>query len=495
VLQHRVNQKVAVAVVYICAMLMNSLDSTVVNVALPTLSREFGVDSAAIEAVIVGYLVSLAVFIPASGWLGDRFGHKRILLIALAIFVTASALCGASQTLNQLILFRVLQGAGGGLLTPVGMALLFRTFPPEERVGVARILMFATIIGPAAGPILGGFMIEHFTWRWIFYINLPVGIAALIFGLLCLEDHHERQEDPFDIPGFVLAGTGFAFAMYALSEGSRKGWTSPVIVGTALIGLALLAIFVVVELRTERPMVQLRVLANRLFRRTMTVSLFATAAFLGTLFVVPLFLQDGKGVDPLTSGLSVFPEAIGVVTSTQVVARVYPKIGPRRLMTGGLILVALVLFALSALNFSVDLWLFRALMFGLGAGMACIFVSNQAAALADISREMTGRASMLYSVQRQIGAATGVAILSTVLLTVGSPRATLEGRTVPDLNAFRAAFMVAAGIALIGAAFATRVPDEDAAASMRKPVKRRAGEEASRRAAEPSHETVDAHAP
>ncbi|HEX3302880.1 MAG TPA: DHA2 family efflux MFS transporter permease subunit, partial [Thermomicrobiales bacterium] len=254
-LQHRVNQKVAVAVVYICAMLMNSLDSTVVNVALPTLSREFGVDSAAIEAVIVGYLVSLAVFIPASGWLGDRFGHKRILLIALAIFVTASALCGASQTLNQLILFRVLQGAGGGLLTPVGMALLFRTFPPEERVGVARILMFATIIGPAAGPILGGFMIEHFTWRWIFYINLPVGIAALIFGLLCLEDHHERQEDPFDIPGFLLAGSGFAFAMYALSEGSRKGWTSPVIISTALIGLALLAIFVVVELRTERPMV------------------------------------------------------------------------------------------------------------------------------------------------------------------------------------------------------------------------------------------------
>ena len=136
-----------------------------------------------------------------------------------------------------------------------------------------------------------------------------------------------------------------------------------------------------------------------------------------------------------------------------------------------------------------------ALMFGLGAGMACIFVSNQAAALADISREMTGRASILYSVQRQIGAATGVAILSTVLLTVRTPRATLEGRTVPDLNAFRAAFMVAAGIALIGAAFATRVPDEDAAASMRKPVKRRAGEEASRRAAEPSHETVDAHAP
>jgi EmrB/QacA subfamily drug resistance transporter len=491
VLQHRVNQKVAVSVVYICAMLMNSLDSTVVNVALPTLSRQFHVDSAAIESIIVGYLVSLAVFIPASGWLGDRFGHKRILLIALALFVTASALCGAAQSLDQLVLFRILQGAGGGLLTPVGMALLFRTFPPEERVGVARVLMFATIIGPAAGPILGGFMIEHFSWRWIFYINLPVGISALLFGLLCLEDHPERQEDPFDIPGFLLAGSGFAFAMYALSEGSRSGWTAPVIVISGLIGIALLAAFVFVELRTEKPMVQLRVLANRLFRRTMTVSLFATAAFLGTLFAVPLFLQDGIGVSPLTSGLTVFPEAIGVVVSTQLVARIYPRIGPSRLMSGGLVLVAAVLGGLSLLDFGVDLWLFRALMFGLGAGMACIFVSNQAAALADISREMTGRASMLYSVQRQIGAACGVALLSTIMLSVGARRTLPGGETTPDITAYRAAFLVAAGLALIGAALATRVPDEDAEASMRKPVKRRAGEEPSRRAANVSREPSD----
>jgi EmrB/QacA subfamily drug resistance transporter len=250
-LHHRVNQKVAVAVVYICAMLMNSIDSTVVTVALPTLGREFNVDSAGIEAIIVGYLVSLAVFIPASGWLGDRFGHKRILLVALAIFVIASALCGVATSLDQLILFRVLQGAGGGMLTPVGLALLFRTFPPEERVNVARILMFATIIGPAAGPILGGFMIEHFSWRWIFYVNLPVGIVALIFGILYLHDHSERVDDPFDVPGFLLAGGGFAFFMYALSEGTSKGWASPRILATGLSGTALLVIFVIVELRTQ----------------------------------------------------------------------------------------------------------------------------------------------------------------------------------------------------------------------------------------------------
>ncbi len=180
------NQKVVVAVVYVSAMLMSSLDSTIVNVALATLGREFNVTPASIEAVVIGYLVSLAAFIPASGWLGDRFGTKRIFLVALGLFTAASALCGLAQSLNQLIAFRVLQGAGGGLLTPVGMAMLYRAFPPEERVRVSRILMFALILGPASGPILGGLLIERLSWRWVFYVNIPVGLAALAFGFLFL---------------------------------------------------------------------------------------------------------------------------------------------------------------------------------------------------------------------------------------------------------------------------------------------------------------------
>ena len=176
------NQKVVVAVVYVCGMLMNSLDSTIVNVALATLSREFGVTPASIEAVVIGYLVSLAVFIPASGWLGDRFGTKRIFLTALGLFTVASALCGVAQSLEQLVLFRVLQGAGGGLLTPVGMAMLYRTFPPQERMALSRILMFTVILGPASGPVLGGFLIEQLSWRWAFYVNIPVGTIAFLIG-------------------------------------------------------------------------------------------------------------------------------------------------------------------------------------------------------------------------------------------------------------------------------------------------------------------------
>jgi EmrB/QacA subfamily drug resistance transporter len=241
---------------------MNTLDSTIVNVALVTLGREFHVPPVTTEAVVVAYLVSLAVFIPSSGWLGDRFGTKRVFLTALALFVGASALCGQARSLEQLVAFRVLQGAGGGLLTPVGMAMLYRTFPPQERVAVGRILMFATILGPASGPVLGGFLIERFSWRWAFYVNIPVGLIAFAIGFLFLREHRESAPGRFDLPGFVLGGAGLGLVMYALSEGPQRGWTSPDIAASAIAGILTLAVFVIVELRSAAPMVQLRLLAN-----------------------------------------------------------------------------------------------------------------------------------------------------------------------------------------------------------------------------------------
>jgi EmrB/QacA subfamily drug resistance transporter len=447
-------------------MLMNSLDSTIVNVALATLAREFNVTPANIESVVIGYLVSLAVFIPASGWLGDRFGAKRIFLLALTIFTGASMLCGAAQSLDQLVAFRVLQGAGGGLLTPVGMAMLYRTFPPAERVAVSRILMFALIIGPASGPVLGGFLIEHLSWRWAFYVNGPVGLAAMIFGLLFLKEQREPTAGKFDLPGFILAGAGFGSFMYALSEGPSKGWSEPGIIVPGVAGAVLLVIFVLVELRVDAPMVQLRVLGNRLFRSTLTVSFCATMAFIGTLFLVPLFLQEGLGESPLSSGLTTAPEAIGVLASTQVVARLYPRFGPRRLMAAGLGWVATAILLIAWLGVDANAWVMRALMFMMGTGMAWIFLPNQAASLATISRELTGRASMFLSVQRQLGAAMGVAILSSVLAGIGATEVT-NGVEGPNVTAYRIAFVVAAGLAIVGALLALRVPDEDAEGTMR----------------------------
>ena len=462
------NQKVVVPVVYICGMLMNSLDSTIVNVALATLSREFGVTPASIEAVVIGYLVSLAVFIPASGWLGDRFGTKRIFLLALGLFTVASALCGVAQSLEQLVFFRVLQGAGGGLLTPVGMAMLYRTYAPQERMALSRILMFAVILGPASGPVLGGLLIEQLSWRWAFYVNIPVGTMAFLVGLFFLKEHREAAPGRFDIPGFVLAGAGFALTMFALSDGATRGWDSPVILSTGFLGIAILTAFVFVELRTAEPMVQLRLLGNRLFRSCLLVSMSASAGFIGVLFVVPLFLQEARGASPLESGLSTFPEAIGVVVSSQVVARLYPRIGPSRLMAGGLVIVASSMASLCTIDLGSSEWLVRGIMFMIGVGMACIFLPNQAAGLATISREQTGRASTMFSVQRQLGAALGVATLGSVLAAVGPEKAGVAGSLVPNIDAYRAAFLVAAGFALLGAVLALWVPDEDAAETMRR---------------------------
>ncbi len=459
------NQKLIVAIIYVCGMLMNSLDSTMVTVAFATLGREFDRSPEAMQGVLIGYLVSMAMFVPASGWLGDRFGTKRIFLLALFLFATGSLLAGLSSTYEQLVLFRVVQGAGGGLLIPVGMAMLYRTYPPEERVRIARILMFAMIIGPALGPLVGGILIEQFSWHAIFFVNVPVGIAALIFGGLFLDEHREEKAGAFDIAGWLLGGLGLGCLMFALNQGPQLGWVSGTVLVALALGVAMLIAFVVIELRKREPMVQLRLFSNRLFRSTAIVSFFSSAAFLGILFVTPIFLQEGRGVTPFESGSTTFPEALGVVTSTQLVARLYPRIGPRRLMTVGMVGVGGIALIMSRLTLEGGPWPVRILMFCLGISMAYIFLPNQAASLATISRSETGRASTLFSVQRQIGSAVGIAVLGSVMALIGT---TIGGAVVgpPNVDAYHAAYLAAAGIAFVGAIFALRVPDREAAATM-----------------------------
>ena len=466
--RRQLDPRIVVGVVYVCAMFMNAMDSTVVNVALPTLSTRFHVPPAQIDGVIVGYLVSLAVFIPASGWLGDRWGTKLIFLIALGLFTGASALCGLSQSIGELVLFRVLQGAGGGMLTPTGMAMLYRTFPPEERAQAARILVVPTVIAPAAGPVLGGLLIDQLSWRWIFYVNLPIGCAAFLFGLFFLAEHREPTAGRFDLPGFLLAGAGFGPLMYALTEGPAYGWAAPRILVSAVVGVLLLAAFALVELRAAEPLVQLRLLRDKLFLTTNLVSMTAGAAFLGILFLAPLFLQEARGASALTSGLTTFPEAVGVAISMQIVARLYPRIGPRRLMAGGMVFVALIMLQLSRVGLGTSDWAFRGLMFLVGTGMAYVFLSVQAAAFTTISPAATGRASTLYNAQRQLGAACGVALLSSVLAAVGATRINAAGVSVPYLPAYHAAFITAAVLALCAGGLALLVPDRDAAPSMRR---------------------------
>ncbi len=461
-----ISPKISVSVVFVAAMFMNIMDITIVNVALPSIGRQFGVSEASLDSVAVGYLVSLAVFIPAAGWMGDRLGSKRVLLFAIAVFTGASMLCGLAHSLPELVFFRVLQGVGGGMLTPVGMAMLFRTFPPEERVRASSILTVPTAVAPAIGPVLGGLLVTDLSWRWVFFVNLPIGLAAFIFGLLFLDEHRQPHPGRFDLPGFLLSGAGFALVMFGISEGPDRGWGSPLILGTIAVGAVLLATLVIVELRTTKPLLQLRLFANRLFRSTTVVLMIAMAAFLGVLFVIPLFFQIALGLSALQSGLNTFPEAIGVMVGAQIASRaIYPRLGPRRLVSAGLMGVALSVGLMSLVGFGTDLWWMRLLMFAMGLSMGQVIVSSQAASFATVSHAETGSASSLFNSGRQLGSALGVSVLATVLAAVGTTHV-VGGHPTANLAAYHAAFLTAAGLALIGAGVALTIHDADAAATM-----------------------------
>jgi len=446
---------------------MTIMDTTIINVALPSIGRDFGVQPAHVNTVVVGYLVSLAVFMPASAWLGERFGTRRVFLAALIVFSVASALCGIAQSVGQLVLFRVLQGVGGGMLTPVGMSMLFRTFAAHERVRASRILIVPIGFAPALGPVLGGLLTTDLSWRWAFYINVPIGVFALLFGLLFVREQRSGVAGGFDLLGFALAGVGLGSLMFALSDGPGRGWTSPLIDASAAIGVVLLVALVMVELRSQEPLLDLSVLTNRLFATTGAVVVIATTAFLGSLFLVALFFQDGFGVSPLQSGLSTFPEALGVILGAQSASRLYPRVGPRRIMAAGLTGVIVTLVLIAQVPLTASLWVMRVLMFVIGFAMAHVFVPGQAASFATVSHDATAPASTLFNAGRQLGGAIGVAILSTVISAVGVVHV-VDGHHEPNATAYHAAFLTAAAIEALALLLVIRVSDKEAAPSMRR---------------------------
>jgi EmrB/QacA subfamily drug resistance transporter len=458
----RLSPKLVVGAVFVASMFLNIMDATVVNVALPTLSRYFAVPVASVSGVVTAYLVTLAVAMPVSGWVGDRFGARRVLLGAIGLFTAASALCGVATSLPELVAFRAVQGAGGGLLIPVGMAMMFRTYPPAERIRANRLLIVPTLLAPALGPVIGGVLVDGLSWRWIFYINLPVGVAALIFGALFLPHGSEHPPGPFDLPGFLLAGTGFPLFMFALSTGATSGWGAAPVLATGVAGLVLLALFVIVELRAAAPMLRLRIYANRLFRATNLQLTFAGAGFVGTLFLVPLLLQDGLGFSAVHSGLSTFPEAIGGMIGVQVTTRLYKRVGPRRLMIAGMCGTAVTIGGMAFAGPGNAAWLIPVLMFFTGGSFGFAMAPSQAAALATVSAAETGHASTLLNTLRQAGGAAGVALLGTVLGATGASSA--------DLAGYRLAFLAAAGLMAIGAGFSSLVSDADAAPTMAEAV-------------------------
>lgn len=455
----RLKPRSVVSVVFVATMFVSILDATIVNVAVPKISVDLGVSPVDARTAVVGYLVSLAMVIPASGWFSDRFGAKRVLLSALTAFTVASALCGMAQNLVELTAFRVLQGLGGGMLIPIGMAMLFRVFPVSERMRVSRITVGPAAVAPALGPVLGGLLVDKLSWRFVFYVNVPICVCILLFGLFFLTEQREPSVGRFDVAGFVLSCCGLALVMYALTEGATVGWTSPVIVATGLVGIALLVLLVVVELRVMAPMLDLRLFGDHLFRAINVVTVLSTASFLGALFVFPLLYQNAIGASALQTGLIGLPEAIGVMAGSQLAAHVHRRIGPRRHIALALVNVAVGMALLGLVGKSTDPWLTRLIMLYLGLGMGNVLSATRASAFATLPPAKTGMASALFNTSAQVGSAVGVALLGSVLAAIG----TVTTSAQPNFFAYHVAFFVAAALMVVGAGCALVIRDQDVA--------------------------------
>lgn len=463
----RVEYKWVVATIFVLGLFMEIMDTTIINVAIPTLAKEFDVSAASMEWVVIGYLLPLAVWIPASGWIGDRFGTKKTFLFALFLFTTASMLCGLSQNLGQMIAFRLLQGVGGGMLTPVGTAMLYRSFPPEERARASTVLIVPTVIAPALGPVIGGAIVDHLSWRWIFYVNVPIGVAGFLFGSLFLREHREPQAGRFDLPGFFLSGVGLAGFLYAITQGPSHGWGSTPVLVTGIGGLALIAVLIKVELTVPEPMLALRLYRDRIFRNANMVNSLSYGSFMAFLFLLPQMLQGPFGLSALETGLTTLPQALGVILMSQVVGRLYHTVGPRRLITTGLVITALVTLPFVFIDVGANLWLLRLLMFVRGCGMSFTFVSLQSATYANIEGRDTGRASAIFSTQRQASAALGVAVLATVFVTQFDRVVDTMNPIDATMSAYHVSFLVSIFFAVAAAVAAHRlIKDSDAARTM-----------------------------
>jgi EmrB/QacA subfamily drug resistance transporter len=439
---------------FIATLFLVIMDGAITTVALPAIAQQFHVPVTGIDSVVVVYPVCVGMVIPVSGWLGDRFGCKPVLLTAMALFTASSMLCGLAGSLGALVLFRALQGLTGGLLTPVAGTMLFRTFTPAERVSASRVMILPQQVAPAVAPMLGGFLVDHLDWRWVFYVNLPFGLLAVAFGLLFLANEPQPAPGRFDVTGFVLSATAMSLVMYALSDGASRGWSDPLIVGCLAAGAVLAVLLGVVQLRSAEPMLRFRLFRLRSFRDSGVLSMFGLLPFMSAMYVTPLYLQEARGVSAFQSGSATFPEAFGVLLTVQLVAVLRDRVSFRTMITCGLTLVAAVLGVMSGCDAHTGLWTVRVWMFLLGLGMGAVFMPVTVSGFSEVGKSEMGQASTLSSVVRQLSMALGPAVVAT-LLAARTPGGTHHAQ--PPVAAYRTVYEVLAATALASAVFALTI--------------------------------------
>ena len=401
--------------VLVTGMFMSVLDISIVNVAIPTMQRDFGATTDEIQWVATAYSLALGVIVPVSAWCADRFGPTRIYILALMGFAAGSALCGLAWNLNSMIVFRVVQAIPGGVLPVVTLTILYRIVP-KDRIGTAMGMYgLGIIVAPAVGPTLGGYLVEYVDWRLIFFINVPVGIVGTVAAAMVLKSVPGVRTGPFDVVGFLCIATGLFTLLLALTEGEDWGWTSFPVLILITVGVLSLALFVIVELEVDAPLLDVRVFRYWAFTNSLLLISVLSVGLFTVLFYVPLFLQQAQGLGAFEAGLLLLPQALVMAVCMPIAGRLYDRFGPRWPALIGLGINAwgtyeMHVVTLDATNEHLT-WLLCVRAVGMGLGMMPIMTGGIAA----VPPALVSRASAFNNVVQRTSAALGLAILTAMV--------------------------------------------------------------------------------
>ncbi|MDC0675693.1 DHA2 family efflux MFS transporter permease subunit [Nannocystis radixulma] len=400
---------------------MSVLSSSTITLAIPELQRYFGAELSLLQWTLTGFMLAMGTSAPLTGYLGGRFSFKALYVASLVGFTLASVLCGLAWDTHSLVAFRFLQGAFSGAIMPATMTLIYQLLPRERQALAASLWSLAASLAPAFGPTFAGWLITLGDWRWLFFINVPLGLVAVALAARTIPFYRLQVPRAFDLPGLLTVITGTLSLLIALSQGRDWGWTNVSTVSLFVLGTLSLIGFVVRELRTRHPLLDLRVLVNRRYLVTLIISSIITISLYSGAFLVPVFLQTIQGVTPLETGLVLLPASLAMALLMPVVGRMYAPIGPRALMTTGVLMIAGGTYALSRLTLETSqtyllVWM---LVRNLGISLAVMPASN--AGMEEISRERMGHASSISNWLRNVFGAFSIAIF-TALLSLFSAR-------------------------------------------------------------------------
>ncbi len=404
------------AVVVVLGAIMTVLDATIVNVALPTLGREFGTSIATIQWVTTAYLLAFASVIPLTGWASQRLGVKELWLLSLALFTVGSLLAGLSWSIGALIAFRVVQGLGGGMIMPLGQTILAQAAGPKRMGRVMSIIGVPLLLAPIIGPVIGGALVDAVSWRWIFFVNLPVSAVAFLLAIKLLPRVPRRGEHKLDLLGAILLPSGIALFLWGLAEVGAQGTLTAATPLTALlVGLALVASFVTHALRSANPLLDVRLFARRRFAAAAATNLTLGVALFGVALLLPLYFQLIRGRSPLETGLLLIPQGLGAAIAISIAGTLTDKLGARRVVPVGILLALAGTFAYTQIGVDSAYWYLASALFLIGAGLGATITPSMAAAFQDLEHaEIPGATSAINVVQR-VAASLGTALLAVIL--------------------------------------------------------------------------------